>query len=94
MIYVSAGAHRKSNRYPFFTKFLGIDLCIFATVEHDIHRKRRAALSPYFSMSSVRRLQPLIQERIDVMLRRMKDFRDSGHFLNAGCMFAALANGK
>lgn len=91
-IYVSAAAQRKANKYPFFTKFLGLDLAVFATVEHDLHRKRRAALSPYFSMASVRRLQPVIQERIDVMLRRMKDFRDTDHVLNASCMFSALTN--
>lgn len=93
-IYASGAAQRKSDKYPFFTKFLGLDLCVFATVEHDLHRKRRAALLPYFSMASVRRLQPVIQERIDVLLRRMKDFRDTGHVLNASCMFSALTNGQ
>lgn len=93
MIYASAGAKRKSDKYPFFTKFMGLDLCVFATVEHDLHRKRRAALLPYFSMASVRRLQPVIEERIGVLLRRLKEFRGTNEVLNASCMFSALTNG-
>ncbi|KAH7136179.1 cytochrome P450 [Dendryphion nanum] len=91
-LYAPATTRRKSDKYPFFTKFLGLDLCVFATVEHDLHRKRRAALLPYFSMASVRRLQPVIQERIDVLLNRMKGFRDGMDIVNASCMFSALTN--
>ena len=94
MLYVSDASLRRSDKYPFQTKFLGIDLCVFATVKHDLHKNRRAALSSYFSMTSVRRLQPLIQERIDVLLGRMKEFRDTGHVLNTSCMFSALTNGQ
>ncbi|KAH8702676.1 cytochrome P450 [Phaeosphaeriaceae sp. PMI808] len=79
IIYALATAQRKSDKYPFFTRFMGLDLCVFATVEHDLHRKRRAALLPFFSKASVRRLQPVIIERVD-------------RVLNASCMFSALTN--
>jgi len=72
---------------------MGLDLCVFATVQHDLHRKRRAALLPFFSKASVRRLQPVITERVEVMLNRMKEFRESRRVLNASCMFSALTNG-
>jgi cytochrome P450 len=61
---------------------------------------RRAALSPYFSMQSVRRLQPVIQESVDKMLVRLKGFRegvggaDAGQVLMASWAFAAFTNGK
>jgi hypothetical protein len=63
---------------------------------------RRAALSPYFSMASVRRLQPVIQERIDVLLERLRGFREggsgseknAGEVLMASWAFAALTNGE
>lgn len=83
-----------SDKFPFFTIFLRLELCLFATVEHDLHRKWLAALLPYFSMASVRRFQPVIQKRIDVFLRRMKDFRDTDHVLNASCILSALTNGQ
>lgn len=54
---------------------------------------RRTALQPYFSSTDVRRLQPVLQERVNVMLRRMNGFRDTSEVLNASCMFAAYTNG-
>ncbi|KAI0838317.1 cytochrome P450 [Hypoxylon sp. FL0890] len=91
-IYVGHSAPRRSEKDPCFTKFLGMDLCVFSTIDHELHRKRRSALQPYFSMANVRRLQPVIQERLSVMIRRMNEFRDTGDVLNASCMFSALGN--
>ena len=93
-IYASSASPRRSDKYPWFTKFLGLDLCVFATAEHDLHKKRRAALLPFFSMASVRKLQPVIQERVNVLLDRLKGFKNTGEVLNASCMFAALTNGQ
>jgi hypothetical protein len=73
---------------------MGLNKSTFATVEHDLHRMRRAPLLPYFSMVSVRKLQPMLQERIDVLLRRQKEYKDTGEVLNLSCMYAAMTNGK
>jgi cytochrome P450 len=67
---------------------------VFGTPQHDLHKMRRAALSPYFSMASVRRLQPVIQERVDLLLKRLKELRDSGKVLMASWAFAAFTNGE
>jgi cytochrome P450 len=65
---------------------------MFATVNHDHHKIRRAALNPFFSQQNVRRLQPIIQERVDVLLRRIQDFQKSGEVLNASHLYAAYTN--
>jgi len=67
---------------------------LFSTIDHDVHRIRRAALLPYFSTAYVRKLQPDFQERLDVLLRRMSGFKDTDEAVNANCMFAAFSNGK
>lgn len=67
---------------------------MFSTVDHELHRMRRNALNPLFSMTAVRSLQPLIQERIDVVMRRMKEFINEDKVLNASYLFAAYTNGK
>ena len=46
-----------------------------ATVPHDLHRKRRAALSPFFSKASVRRLEPIIRDGVSKLLERMEDHK-------------------
>jgi hypothetical protein len=45
-------------------------------------------------MANVRRLQPVIQERLGVLMERMNEFKDMDEVLNASCMFSALGNGK
>jgi hypothetical protein len=52
------------------------------------------ALSSSFSAAYVRKLQPEIQERLDVLLQRMAEFKDTDQAINANCMYAALSNGK
>ena len=54
---------------------------------------RRAALSPYFSTANVRRLQPVIQDRVGVLCERLKGFRDKGEVVMASWAFAAFTNG-
>lgn len=54
---------------------------------------RRVALNPYFSTLYVRKLQPVIQERLNVLLQRMAEFKDTDFAVNANCMYAALSNG-
>lgn len=36
----------------------------FGTVDHNIHRKRRAANSPFFSKQAIKAAEPLIQEQV------------------------------
>ncbi|KAJ8128196.1 hypothetical protein O1611_g5439 [Lasiodiplodia mahajangana] len=91
-LYTGYAAPRRSEKDPYFTRFVGLDLCVFSTVQHELHRMRRAALNPYFSMASVMRLQPVIQERLDVMLKRMNEFRNTEEVLNVSYMFSALGN--
>ena len=69
-IYASSALGHRRDKYEWFTKSFGMDKSVFGTPGHDLHRMRRAALAPYFSMASVRRLQPVIQERVDVLLER------------------------
>ncbi|KAI0408575.1 cytochrome P450 [Xylaria palmicola] len=91
-LYAGYAAPRRSEKDPYYTRFVGLDLCVFSTVQHELHRMRRSALNPYFSMASVMRLQPVIQERLDVMLRRMNEFKNTGEVLNVSYMFSALGN--
>jgi len=71
-----------------------MDSSTFATPQHDLHKLRKAALAPYFSMQSVRRLQPVIQEKVDLLLGRLKEFRDKDEVLMASWAFSAYTNGK
>ena len=94
VVYASSGSGHRRDKYEWFTKSFGLDNSVFATPGHDLHRLRRSALAPYFSMASVRRLQPLLQERVNKLLERFEGFRDTGEVLNTSWAYAAFTNGK
>lgn len=89
----SSGTKRRHKWY-WATKSFGADESTFATVLHEPHRMRRAALNPFFSKSQVRKLQPIIQERVDAVLGRLKGFCESGDVIRLDVAFAAYSAGE
>jgi hypothetical protein len=90
---VYAGSGKRRDRWDVFTKQFGIPDSIFATNDHETHRIRRAALNPFFSKASVRRLQPVLDERLDRLLGRFSGFQESGKPMILNHAFAAFTAG-
>ncbi|KAJ4398691.1 hypothetical protein N0V85_006217 [Neurospora sp. IMI 360204] len=65
--------NRRRHRTPFFTKQFGADESIVSTNDHDLHKLRRSAVAPFFSMQNMRALQPVIEERVDALLARLRE---------------------
>ncbi|TVY28882.1 Cytochrome P450 monooxygenase [Lachnellula hyalina] len=57
------GAHSKRNKDLEKVKALGINTSTGGAIEHDLHRKRRDSLNPFFSTKSVMKLAPQIQAK-------------------------------
>lgn len=62
----------------------------FGTVGHTLHRRRRGAFSNFFSKTSVRRLQPVIQSRIDILCKKLSEKMDTGEPVNMVHAYSAL----
>ncbi|CAF9907147.1 MAG: hypothetical protein HETSPECPRED_007051 [Heterodermia speciosa] len=60
----------------------------FGTVEHDLHRMRRAAINPFFSKQKVAALQPVIQRLTDKLCAKFERFR--GTVVPLECAFDAF----
>lgn len=60
------------------------------TVEHDIHRYRRAAINPFFAKRSVVRLEPKIQEKVNRLCERFAEFAKTGVPFRLDAAFSAL----
>ena len=45
---------------------------------HEVHRIRRAAISPFLSKASVQRLEPTIQLEVDKLMTRLQNLRATG----------------
>ncbi len=62
------------------------------TIPHELHRKRRAALNPYFSKASIRRLEPVVQETIEKLLKRFNMYTKTGDIMPLNLAYKATTN--
>ncbi|MCJ1311414.1 hypothetical protein MMC25_005085 [Agyrium rufum] len=93
LLYASSTGGAKRNKFQWYTKQFGTPGSMFSTTDHDQHRVRRAALNRFFSMASVKKLQPLIDEKIASLVDRLRGFRDQGgKSLKLDLAFAAFTN--
>lgn len=90
-LYVSSASGEKRDKWEWYTKQFGTPGAMFSTSPHQHHRARRAALNSFFSMSSVRRLQPLVEERVQQLVKRL---RTSCKVITLNLAYAAFTNGK
>lgn len=88
-----ARGNNKRNRDPWHTAALTLDDSVLSSPDHDLHRKRRAALNPFFSTNSTSRLLPLVQERLAILNGKLEELRDTNTVVNLVHAFSALSNG-
>ena len=87
-----ASARHKRNRDPYHTNAISVPGSVLASPPHDLHRRRRAALSPLFSMGSTRRLIPVVEERVACLIDRFVGLR-GGEAVDVGAALSAFSNG-
>ena len=78
------------EKWSWSAAMFGSNDMTFGTVGHKLHRRRRAAFSNFFSKTSVRRLQPVIQSRIDVLCRKLSEKIDTGEPVDMVHAYSAL----
>jgi len=88
-----SGPGNRRHRWDWHTNQFNLPQSMFGTNDHDLHRIRRAAVNPFFSKGAVRKLQPIIDERINALLARFREFQASGSLITLNYAFAAYTNG-
>ncbi|CAD6449307.1 5333bc3a-fea7-453e-b3a7-b6ab6420774a [Sclerotinia trifoliorum] len=89
---VFPGPGRQTNKYFFTGRRTGTQNSIVATIDHDIHRKRRNTITSFFSNSSIRRLEPVMKEHISLLLSRMQAAGKSEEVLPMHFVFRACTS--
>lgn len=69
----------------------GANTMTFTTAQSDLHAIRRAPLNPMFSKRCIAKFEPVIQEKIDLMCRRISGFKETGGALILSNAFNAYA---
>ncbi|OQE21558.1 hypothetical protein PENFLA_c014G03393 [Penicillium flavigenum] len=84
------GPLNKRDRLPSFTQ-TGLPLSAFETAPHGLHRERRKLLGPFLSTQSVTNLQPLIQEKVDLICSHLSRRVGTGEFLDLHSILVSFA---
>ncbi|KAK1783780.1 cytochrome P450 [Copromyces sp. CBS 386.78] len=71
--FLPAGTTRRRDRTHFWCDQFGAPGSVVSIVPHELHKLRRSAINHYFSTASVRKLQPVIEERVDALLARLRE---------------------
>ena len=83
---------RRRDKYARLSRSFGFSRAAGNTLNHDLHRVRRGAMSKIFSKESIRRLEPIITEMIQKLYGRLKEFQETGEPINLLPMFGAFTN--
>ncbi|TAQ87257.1 hypothetical protein B7494_g4404 [Chlorociboria aeruginascens] len=83
---------RQAAKWEWSVRQFGLPDSFFQTIQPDLHRMRRSVFNQYFSMNKVRALLPLVQERVDKLTDRFRDFKDTGKLIQLENSYGALAN--
>ncbi|KAK2758476.1 cytochrome P450 [Colletotrichum kahawae] len=79
---IYAGGSARRNKYPPSAGVQGTPDGIFGTVDHELHRRRRAAISGFFSRQSVLNHEDLIHEKVDLLCEVFKQAMFDGEPMN------------
>ena len=85
-----ASAVRRTHKYPWALRMFGSATSTFGTPEHELHRTRRAALSPFFSKLSVQRLESTVQDVVEKLVTRIDALKGTSTVVNLVDAFAAM----
>lgn len=80
----------KLDKYEWWTKLAGADDSTFSTVSHELHRLRRGAIAPFFSVRSVAQLEPLIRSKVEKLSNRFEAIAATGEVVRLDAAFMAL----
>jgi cytochrome P450 len=65
---------------------------MFGTINHEAHRLRRSAVAPFFSSASMRKVEPLIQDKISLLISVFRRYQSTGEILHIRPAFSALTS--
>ncbi|KAG7006351.1 hypothetical protein G7Y79_00015g039410 [Physcia stellaris] len=80
----------KWEKSPYYVNSLGNTVAGFGTVDHDLHRMRRAAINPFFSKQKVTALQPVIQHLSEKLCAKFEKCKGTEEVVPLECAFDAF----
>lgn len=73
-------------------KALGVDSSVGGAIAHELHRRRREALNPFFSPQRIHRLDPELRVKTAQMESVFYKAKETGEILNLSDVYFGFAN--
>ncbi|CZR60166.1 related to trichodiene oxygenase [cytochrome P450] [Phialocephala subalpina] len=89
---VYAPSSSRREKYEYQLRTLRVPGGVGASVSHEIHRKRREALSPFFSKRNVLHLEPLITKKVNQLCEVITQHAVAKTPVNLSDVFFAFSN--
>jgi cytochrome P450 len=83
---------KRRDKYKVQLNGAGAPLAAFGTEHHELHRRRRAPLNPFFSKQSIRRLEPVLHRCLEKILGRLARNAESGEPMKMNMLFNATTS--
>ncbi|KNG85596.1 hypothetical protein ANOM_007237 [Aspergillus nomiae NRRL 13137] len=83
---------RKTDKPVWVAQRTGTPYSIVSTPSHDLHRRRRNALNSFFSVASVRRLEPILKTYMQKMMTRLETSGKAEKVVELHRVFKACAS--
>lgn len=89
---VYAPSSKRRDKYEYQLKTLRVPGGVGTTASYDVHKKRREALSPFFSKRNVVYLEPLIAEKVEQLCQIVAKHAAEKTPVNLSDIFNAFSN--
>ncbi|KAF2866147.1 cytochrome P450 [Massariosphaeria phaeospora] len=86
-----AGSVRRTENYDHFARGIEFDGSHFLSTDHDLHRRRRKPLEPFFSRLGVTRLEPMVAGVANRLVKRFEAVKGTGQVMRLDHAFVALS---
>ncbi|KAF2178846.1 putative P450 monooxygenase [Zopfia rhizophila CBS 207.26] len=86
------GSSRKRNKFEWSADMFSIPESMISTVSHDLHRRRRAPIAQFFSPQAIRRFDPVIRTKLELLCSRLKEYEKTGEPAVTENAFTALTS--
>jgi cytochrome P450 len=88
---IYAPSHRKREKYEFQLRTLPVPLSMGGSRTHDLHRRRREALNPFFSKKSVTGLESMINQKVEQLCCLIEAHQKNNAPVNLSDVYYAFA---
>ncbi|KAI9891308.1 MAG: hypothetical protein M1814_002821 [Vezdaea aestivalis] len=89
-LYVS-GSVRRTENYSHFANGIDFEGSHFLSTGHDLHRKRRKPLEPFFSRLGVAKLEPMVAELVAKFVGRLDELKGTHSVIRLDHAFVAFS---